>query len=295
MGRFSIEVPDTFKLVIQQHRVRECDLIEIVWPSNANRNSCRDEIFQARLAEIKALEPPDGMKKTIAEDRMIGKTGLWARGVYYYGNQYQEDEGYWDVLVDSGPVGLWLKFNGLSDGKEELLNWVISIAGSYRPRDAMNSSNVPPPHAFSLRHGFLNLPYLDQEHTYARFEDASQHLKLEIKMDETHEVERGGLAEKLSDILATGFAPGLDIDKIRSHKRKVAGLKGEEIVIRTTEHAESTLQFGWEYQGKKDSGEYPEIQITMESPDGNLDEKLKVWDAILHSFKPMYKTREDPK
>ena len=45
----------------------------------------------------------------------------------------------------------------------------------------------------------------------------------------------------------------------------------------------------WRYAGKKDSGEYPEIVLEMESPDGNLKEKLKIWDAILESMKPLYK------
>ena len=38
---------------------------------------------------------------------------------------------------------------------------------------------------------------------------------------------------------------------------------------------------------EKDSGNYPEIRIRMDSPNGQLDEKLKLWDSILSSFKPV--------
>ena len=44
--------------------------------------------------------------------------------------------------------------------------------------------------------------------------------------------------------------------------------------------------------GEEDSGKRPEIQITMESADGALEEKIKVWDAILDSFKPKYPMRK---
>ncbi|MHB8139155.1 MAG: T6SS immunity protein Tli4 family protein, partial [Smithellaceae bacterium] len=81
-----------------------------------------------------------------------------------------------------------------------------------------------------------------------------------------------------------------DVDKIRTNKRKVAGLPGEELVTRLTADMGPELYFGWKYLGKEDSGEHPEIEITIdESPDNNLDEKMKIWDRALDSFRPAYK------
>ena len=134
------------------------------------------------------------------------------------------------------------------------------------------------------------LPYARAEKTYSRFEGHPLDLKLEVEMKETLKVEKLGVAERLAASMATRFAPGVDVDKIRSRSRAAAGLNGEELVMRMSAGGEDTqIQFGWEYRGKVDSGEHPEIQITMETPDGNLKEKLKVWDAVLDSFKPMYR------
>lgn len=288
MGRFSIDVPDTMKLAIQDQRIRSCDVKELVWPTGKNKDQIREEVYKARIAEINKLKLPKNVTKIIMEDRMIPQTGQWARGVFYYGDHTGNDEGFWDVLVDVGPVGVWIKFNGQIEGKEEMFNWVIAVAKAYQSHSPESSNQSAQGDMFYLQHGAINLPYMEQEHTYARFEGQPLELKLEIKMDETQEVEKTGLVDKLGKILISNVTPGLNIHKIRSQKRTVAGLKGEEIILKMKEEGESTLRFGWQYQGKEDSGEHPEIDITMESPDGSLDEKIKIWDAVLDSMKPMF-------
>jgi hypothetical protein len=113
-------------------------------------------------------------------------------------------------------------------------------------------------------------------------------MKLRIEMNETHEVEKVGVLDRLVASLATNFAPGVNVDRIRTGKRKVADMSGQEIIIRGTENKNSELFFAWDYHGKEDSGEYPEIKIGIECADGNLDEKMKIWDQILDSFRPAY-------
>ena len=287
IGRFMISAPDTMNLAIQDQRIRSCDVNEFIWQTDRSKDLVRDSEFKSRIVEINKLERPEKVKRVIIEERFIPNTGQWARGVFYYGNHSIDDEGYWDVLVDAGSVGLWIKFNGMLEVKEDMYKWLVSVARAYQPHSSENFIRSPGLSWFYLQHGALNLPYLEQEHTYARFEGGPD-LKLEIETNETREVEKTGLVDKLSQSLISNFIPGLDVQKIRSHKRTAAGLKGEEIIMKTTEEGLSTLHFCWQYQGKEDSGEYPEIDITMESPDGNLDAKLKIWDSVLDSMKPLY-------
>ncbi len=129
-----------------------------------------------------------------------------------------------------------------------------------------------------------------QETAAARFEGHPLGLEIDIETTETHKVEEAGLIKKTMAAMATGFATGLNIDKIRSRKKTVAGLDGEEEVLRMNDGNKTVLNFAWEYRGRKDSGEYPEIRITMDSADGKLEQKLQVWDAVLNSLKPMYGT-----
>lgn len=288
MGRFSIDVPVAMKQAIQDQRIRSCDVREFAWPTDKIKDQIRDEVFNARLAEINKLKLPKNVTKIIMEDRKTVKTGQWARGVFYYGDHTLVKQGFWDVLVDAGPVGVWIKFKGRLEGKEKMYDWIVAVAKAYQSHNPDSSNQPAQGDRFYLQQGALNLPYMEQEHTYARFEGHPLDLKLEIEMNETQEVEKTGLANKLEKLLVSYVTPGLNIHKIRSHKRTVAGLKGEEIVMKMTEADESKLQFAWQYQGKEDSGEHPEIEITMESSDGNLDEKLKIWDSVLDSMKPMF-------
>ena len=103
-------------------------------------------------------------------------------------------------------------------------------------------------------------------------------------MQEIHHVEQAGLMERLGAAIETRYAPGVDVDRIRGRKRTIAGLKGEDVIVRMKDKYKTVLNFAWEYPGEVNSGERPEIQITMESPDGALEEKIKVWDSILDSF-----------
>ena len=52
---------------------------------------------------------------------------------------------------------------------------------------------------------------------------------------------------------------------------------------------DTELFFAWDYQGKENSGEHPEIKIELECLEGNLKEKLSIWDKMLDSFRPVTK------
>lgn len=285
MGRFRIDVPLELKLAHQEHRIRYADIEEFIWPQNINKEQARNSVWEKKLTEIGNIKPLKGISNIVIEKNDFPAIGKWAHGILYYGDRLLKEEMYWNILVDAGQIGVWIKIHGIS--KNAMLLNLDKILKSYSLRNDADLK-TPTTDCFYSEYGVFKLPYLEQEHTYARFEGHPLNFKLEIEMNETQEVEKTGLANKLEKLLVSYVTPGLDIHKIRSHKRAVAGLKGEEIAIKMTEAGESKLQFAWQYQGEEDSGEHPEIEITMESPDGNLDEKLKIWDAMLDSMKPMF-------
>lgn len=289
IGRFAIDVPAEMKLVHQWQRLRYAEIEEFAWPGSVPRERARDEAWKRRLAEIGKLTPPKGKERVIIETREFPGVGAWARGVFYYGDNWADDEGYWLIFADSGTSGIWLTYHGLTDAKQEMLTWLLEIARSYQSR-RFGDLKLPPGNWFYTERGAINLPYLEQETAAARFEGHPLGLEIDIETTETHKVEEAGLIKKTMAAMATGFATGLNIDKIRSRKKTVAGLDGEEEVLRMNDGNKTVLNFAWEYRGRKDSGEYPEIRITMDSADGKLEQKLQVWDAVLNSLKPMYGT-----
>ncbi len=289
IGRFAIDVPAEMKLAHQGQRLRYAEIEEFVWPGNVPRAQARDEAWKKRLAEIAKLTPPKGKDRVIIETRDFPGLGAWARGVFYYGNYMMVNEGKWAVLLDYGNTGVWLETRNAiieTENINKMLRNINNIAKSYTTR---RFGELKPSSGswFYTEHGALNLPYLRQETAAARFEGHPLGLEIDIETTETHKVEEAGLIKKTMAAMATGFAAGLDIDKIRSRKRTVAGLDGEEEVLRMNDGKKTVLNFAWEYRGRKDSGEYPEMRITMDSADGKLEQKLQIWDAVLDSLKPM--------
>jgi hypothetical protein len=291
VGRFSLSVPRTMMLDAHTPTLRGIQLQEFVWPVN-EKSQTRELEWKKHLSELTEMRKPEGVKSVIMEDVDLSTPGRWMRGVFYYGNYAQSDEGFWDVLVDAGDVGLWLKYDGLLDAKGLMLNLVLEAANHYESCRNHNLDGNSSGGYFCTRYGRIFLPYRYQESTYARFKGDPLDLQLEIEMNDTQvdEPKEEGLFARTAAAIATGYALGVDIKKVRSRNRMAAGIKGEEQVVRMKDKDGAKLDFTWRYAGKKNSGEFPEIVISMESPDGQIDEKLKVWDAVLDSMKPLYKT-----
>jgi hypothetical protein len=280
MGRFAIDLPEDFKLEIQSNRFRRVEIEEYPNLKDAEQK------WKSRLSEIEKLKKPEGVKKIIIKEQPIERLGKWARGVLYYSDSFADDECAWEFLVSYGRGAVLFSLKGgLLEKENFMYGRVLEVSKAYSPRPFLNQ---PANHPFYTEHGVIELPYKRQESTYARFAGPMD-MKFRIRMNETHEVEKVGVLDRLVASLATNFAPGVDVEKIRTGKRKVSDMAGQEIIIRGTEEGQSELFFAWDYHGKEESGEHPEIKIGFEGDDGNLVEKTLLWDAALDSFRPAYK------
>ena len=281
MGRFAIDLPAEFQPEIQSQKIRYAEVSDFKWKER-DRAKERESLWTQKLAKIKKLQLPKGRKQIIIEEKHLKGIGNWAKAVEYYGDYRIGDYIYWTVFVDYGESGLWLTLYGLNNQKS-LKNFTNILTHYQYGFDNLTKDS------FCLNHGRIELPYLEQEEIYARFAGPME-MKLRIEMNETQQVEDVGVLDRLVASLAMNFAPGVDVDKIRTGSRTVAGLPGQEIIIRGTVNDVSELFFAWDSPGREDSGEYPEIRIGLECPDGSLDEKTKIWDAALDSFRPASKS-----
>jgi len=281
MGRFAIDLPAEFQPEIQSQKIRYAEVFDFKWKER-DRAKERESLWTQKLAKIKKLQLPKGKDRIIIEEREIKGIGNWGKAVSYFGNYVHPTLIYWTALIDFGSSGgVWLTIDGTNTDK--MIKNFTNILKHYQ----YGFDNLTKD-SFCLNHGRIELPYLEQEEIYARFA-GPMGMKLRIQMSETQQVEEVGVFDRLVASLATNFAPGVDVDKIRTGHRKVANLPGQEIIIRGTVNDVSELFFAWDSPGKEDSGEYPEIKIGLECPDGNLDEKTNIWDHTLDSFRPAYK------
>jgi hypothetical protein len=299
IGRFCIEVPAEMVLTIRSSKLRRVDIQEVLWPKDQKPESIRNAEWERFMEEIEKLDPPEGTNKVIIKTDDLTNVEKWIKGVFFHDKFNDDDEGTWTVLMDARNVGVWLKSNPVIVEKElakprTIPNFEI-ILKAYQPPVSAKSNIQQADNQFYLQYGAIDLPYLVQEASIARFEGNSLFTKLliEMEMDVKHEIEPMGLIKKTRGLLAAALiTPGGSISKVRLNKREVAGMPGEEAVLKVREGNETELVFTWEYNGKDDSGEYPTTRINMESPDGNLDEKLKIWDAVLDSMKPMFERKK---
>lgn len=280
MGRFAIDVPAEFKLAVQSQKIRYADVSDFIWQSG-DRGNERKTLWANKIAEIKKLPLPVDKKETIIEEVEFPAIGKWAKGVIYYGDYLIPKRMFWTILVDYGQTGAWLTIAGTN--KEMMVKNFTNILSSYEFGQRQFLKNY-----YFTRYGAVALPYLEQEKTYARF-DGPMGMQLKIEMHEIHKApEKEGIIDRTVAAMSTGFAAGLDIKKIRSQKRTAAGLSGEEEILQGDDGKRKNVSFDWEYLGRVDSGEQPMIQISIDTMADNLEEKIRIWDKVLDSFRPAY-------
>jgi hypothetical protein len=278
-------------------KFRHVEIEETVWPMDVGHEQARYAEWDKFMTKIKKLPPPDGTDKVIIRVQDFPGVGQWAKGAFYHRDGDAADEATWSLLLDTGTVGVLFKGRSVLVEKENkshlMLNNINNLCESYHNTDT-NASN-PMENSFYLQHGMINLPYSWQEESYASFKGHALNLNLSIKMqmDIGHYRETMGLIEGTKGMIDDASRePGISFSIVRLGKREVAGMKGEESILRASDNDKKSLLFAWEFNGKEDSGEYPTTTIEMEAPDGKLDEKIAIWDAVLDSMKPMFERKK---
>ncbi|MBJ6726999.1 T6SS immunity protein Tli4 family protein [Geomesophilobacter sediminis] len=293
IGRFSIGIPTLMEQKLRSSQLRFADIKEIIWPPRISQEQARDQEWKTFINEVNRLQPPEGVNKVVILQPEFNIEGKWSKGILYYNDEFDSVGGRWSLLFDSGKVGVWLTTDNIDIRRESFERLSIrnyeTIAKAYQPFDQYTVSHQRD--SFYLEHGMINLPYSEQEESIVRFEGHPLNLTLviEMNMDLTQKIEKSSLINGTRAMIAASIlVPGGSISKIRLRHREVAGMPGEESVLRIREGDSKDLVFTWQFNGRDNSGEYPTTKIEMQSPDGNLDEKLQIWDAILDSMKPMF-------
>jgi hypothetical protein len=102
-----------------------------------------------------------------------------------------------------------------------------------------------------------------------------------------YEVEKETLLDRLSSaVMNMGGMPGVDVVPQKYGRRTIAGMNGDEIILRMKENAREELKFLWRFRGEKGSSARPRISIAMESSVEKDDQKVALWNQVLDSLRP---------
>jgi hypothetical protein len=288
VGRFCLDIPASMARVGDTFQFQYVEVEERLWekPDDA----ARGHVWETRLARIEALkaqrELPDDAQGTLREQRTFPEVGV--RGVLFH--RFDQPEiGTWGGLMSRGPVDVWMQIDGDVDREQEWARRLTDVAAAYRPREAKEPLPARGKDWFYLRHGVIALPMKEMEEAQSRFEGHPLGLKLKVRTETVEEVQRQGLMEKLSNAMAmAGGSLAADEDLVtqRYRARKVAGLAGEELIVRTSEKKRQRLRFLWSFPGKEDSASQPKFTLEMETSLDQEEAKLALWDALLDSVRP---------
>lgn len=289
-GRFVIDIPASMQFA-GSYSIQGTDVIETVWPEG-DSDTHAQTAWRGRLDQINTIEPPDLKDETIIELKELPGIGRWCKAVLFYHKPISQNTVSLHLLVQFGKNGLWLKDRDIRSSARDIAYEISTdLARAYRPpfENENRVAVLPDRDSFYLRYGAIDLPFEYDESVKILFRHhpLDDIMVLDVETDVVQQVEQHGLMDRLAAVILTKFVPGLKIKKIRTRKRTVAGMRGEEVVYRGIEDdGDSGLYFAWEYPGQPNSAHFPNIQIGLRARDDNLEEKLVLWDAVLDSMRP---------
>jgi hypothetical protein len=305
MGRFCVDIPEGMKEGRQSQSLRDHKITEMILPDDKDEKKRFLEEKWRRIIDKADKHEKDFLPRdkttAIVQKRDFPEIGPWAKGVLYYEDSACES-GFWDVLIDRGKVAILLEIpRGTLLKPESLIksiNNLTKVGAAYKVRD--RGQAPPRGDYFYMQNGVIALPFLWHERLHSVFinkglYDYDQNYDfIRIEMDSTFTGQKYTVSDNMAATIGSGFAfaKGVKVDRLRFGKRTVAGLEGQEELNRLADKGGKDFHFSWEHIAKTNSGEAPGILISLKCPDnGDEKERLKIWDAVLNSMKPMYERK----
>ena len=285
LGRFTISVPNAIRVDSSKFVINFTSLQEIAWKNPGQHESELEKLWQGKLDEIKSVTPPKDKKEALIEVKDVNRNGIVMKTILSYPDRRFKDRVKYDVFRDLGVIGIWASMVGTENRLNNIKETVLNVAEQYKLNSATETNTTNS--KYLLNYGYVYLPFKYAENSYVRLIADHFNSKITIETKVVEKVEKTNLIERLTAALASNYAPGVSVEKIRAAQRSVAGMKGDEVVMRGKEGDKSELSFSWRFNGEKNSATAPRMTIEMESPDEMLEQKLVLWDALLDSIRPV--------
>jgi hypothetical protein len=257
---------------------------EMLWKDSSDE--ARRQVWKLRLSRIESLkerrEIPTDRQGEIRAQRQLGPS---LQGVMFHEDDNPELIS-WGGLLSSGPVDVWMQIDGDLERESEWAARLVELSQAYRPLEAREALPAPGKDWFYLRHGLVALPMKSREQAQSRFEGHPLGLKLAVTTKTVSQVKKQSLMERLSDSVALAgeeLQGSLVTQKYKS--RTVAGLEGEELILRYTEGKKHQLYCLWTYPGQDKPVRRPKISIELESTLDQDDAKVAIWNQVLDSVR----------
>lgn len=295
IGRFLIEVPRQAKLEGLSQAIMGMGTIEVA----TNITHATYEL-RAKDKEAALRAQPHEKEGTVLKD-VWRPEGVDATFLTFRDDKYSTEQ--FSMLAYLWREGQMLTFHygasndGIEKSKDELLRAFSKI----EPRD---NDQIPQSSGACIDNAFVTGSGYRAESVGGTFEFPDYpRLTLAVSADVTERPDTEGLlarAARHKRAIDINY-PDMKVRALRSAKRTVNGLAGEELVQVVPADKGDPYRQGqgnsytavWESNGIAKSMEKPEVRISLNYDDGALEGKklteeqlLALWDAIVNSFRP---------
>jgi hypothetical protein len=138
--------------------------------------------------------------------------------------------------------------------------------------------------ALAVSHDRVAAAKEENESTRIVFEDQSRTMQIELRTEYPWSPDSEGNPGLISGFVKALTEAWTGVDVIRSDKRKVAGLEGEEVVA--YERKLDALDFTWARNREKSGAQYrPRLRLDMRARGTDREVAISIWDAILGSVR----------
>jgi hypothetical protein len=264
VGRFCLDVPESMRRSPGSYEIADTEFEEqILGPP---LTGAYERIWLAHLAQIETLKKNRNYPGDLYGEILDRKPLTPSLTSVLFHEKMDHNTLTLGALLDAGPVALWMKLDGSTKYVEKMIDCVKAFANEYQPQAKDRQWPAPGKDWFYLHLGaFATKPKYEEK---ADIDFEGHPLKVKLT---------GAMAVMTGDSA---------ISLVRKGTRKVAGFKGEELLVRDSNAKQ--LVFMWSYSGEVDSAKKPSIEIEMETrDDGHLDEKTALWNALLDSMRPV--------
>lgn len=278
LGRFAVSLPQECQLQSHAYKINQVYVEEFRWPRAENAYTV---LWQNRLGEIGDADSGNG---NIVEQ---GELRPGVQAVVYHplaNGELLRGE----TLRRHGDNGVWYKLElAASDTSPKAIKErLATISDAYTP---LNEPVTPAGDWFYTRHGAVQLPYHGWEHVSLCWRGHALGLRVKALVLTAQETTANELVARFNAFTNDPAFAAMrsQIQKLRAGERKVAGLAGEEVAfVNLQQGSRLGLVCEWQYGGQRDSGKQPQFSLSLDTPAGQVEEKLALWDKILETCEP---------
>jgi hypothetical protein len=291
MGRFRLAVPPVLERVEEAYVVRNVRFTVQRWPQEPG--AVYERLWQERMEKIRATQNVN--RRTFAEILEEGELVPGVRVVVYQNPSRAEGNLSADALLHVDDRAIWLSTTRRQT-PEELNALFRSILSSIRNVELQPELKREPGQFFLRTHALQLPPDPDAgyESMTARFrgelregDRVGETIRLSVEIERVDNPDPLTRLQRHRQMGLFARVMGVRQRTIRAGTRVVAGMAGDELIVRMREEDGETLSFEWEFNGEAGSVVKPATLILMTGAPREQRALTALWDAILDSIEPV--------